>query len=897
MRPRQRSAALVALLAHAACSASSTPPERAPLPAVASPAPRPADPLPPTGLRLPATASPRRYVASLTLVPTASTFEGVIDIELMVNEATRVLWLNATELTIERAELSRGGAREALRVLPGGEDLVGFARDEPIPPGPATISVRYRGAISDRDDRGVFTEKEGGESYLFSQFENVDARRAFPCFDEPSAKVPWQLELEVRAGDTALSNTPVVSEAPSREGMKKVRFAETRPLPSYLVAFAVGPFDLVDAGRAGKKGTPVRLAVPRGRGAEVKTSAATTTAMLGHVEDYFGTPYPYEKLDVVAIPQVVSFGAMENAGLITYYERGMLAKPDEDTPEHQRTYADIIAHEIAHHWFGDLVTMAWWDDVWLNEAFATWMEVKMLSRFRPSWSWETKRLHETSMAMREDSLVSARKVRQEITSGDDIQNAFDVITYVKGAALLDMFEAWIGPERFRKGIQRYLDGHAHGNATSRDFTAAISAEAGQDVAPVFASFLDQGGVPLVEAELSCGKGEASVRLRQSRFLPRGSSGSSEQRWQIPVCVRWEPGAGRACTLLREPSAVLPLPGTKGCPSLLVPNAESMGYYHVGYQPKQLDALLREGAKKLSLAERLGVISDVAALGRSGALPLGEVLGHMRVFAVDPSAHVQRAAAAFLLGIPQRVVPEALRPRYGRYVDRTFGSAARALGLVRKVGEAEERPALRALVVPVVGKRGEDPALRKEALGLALRWLDDPAALDADSIDAVLGIAAQHGDRALFDRLRNALDRSKDGKRRAHLIGALASFREPSLVRASLDLFLTGDLDPREAVGLLEQDELATEVVFAFLKESFERVLTRLPADAAVILPGTVSHFCDEGHRVEVEAFFRPRIERISGGPRALSQALEAISLCSALRSSQEESLRAFLKKP
>jgi alanyl aminopeptidase len=899
MRLRQSFAALVALLTLGACSAGTPAPERPAPPPVVSSAPPPADPPPPTGLHLPTTAAPRSYLASLTLDPAASVFQGSIEVELTVNEATRVLWLNATELTIEKAELVRGADRQPLRVLAGGADLVGFAAAQPIAPGPATLAVRYSGVISKKDDRGVFTEKEGDDPYLFSQFENIDARRAFPCFDEPGIKVPWQIDLEVPSGDTALSNTPALSEAPSRPGMKRVRFAETKPLPSYLVAFAVGPFDLVDAGRAGSKGTPVRLAVPRGRAADAKTSAATTTTLLGYLEDYFGIPYPYEKLDVVAIPHVVSFGAMENAGLITFYQQGMIARPDEDTGEHQRNYADIIAHEMAHHWFGDLVTMAWWDDVWLNEAFATWMEVKVLSRWRPTWSWETKRVRQVGVAMREDSLVSARKVRQEIVSKDDIQNAFDAITYLKGAALLDMFESWIGPEAFRKGIQGYLQGHAHGNATSRDFAAAISAAAGkkEDVAAVFASFLDQGGVPLVKAELACSKGEAAVKLSQTRFLPSGSSGSSAQRWQIPVCVRWEPGEGRACTLLSEPSAVLPLPGTKGCPTLLLPNAGSGGYYHVAYQPNDLDALLRDGGKKLNLAERLGVVADVAALGRSGALPLGELLGRLPSFAADPSPHVQRAAAAFLFGIPQGVVPEALRASYGRYVDKTFGKKARALGLVRKPGEPEETTALRALVVPLVGSRGSDPTLRKEARALALRWLDDPTAVEAASIEIVLGMAATQGDRALFERLRTEIGKTKDDQRRSHLLAALGSFRDPALARASLDFFLDSDVDPREAMGLLDQDELSTEVVFTFLKESFDRVLARVPSDAAVSLPGTVSRFCDEGHRAAVEAFFKPRIEKISGGPRALSQALEEISLCSTLRASQEASLRAFLKKP
>jgi alanyl aminopeptidase len=901
MRVRSPLPSVCALVLLAACSAGSPPDAGAPRPppsvthALAASAREPLDPGPPSGLRLPATASPRRYSAELTLVPSASTFQGSIDIELTVHEASSVLWLNATELTIERAELHRGGETQALRVLEGDEHRVGFIAKSPIAPGPARLSLSYRGRISDKDDRGVFSEKEGGADYLFTQFESIDARRAFPCFDEPSAKVPWQLTLEVPAGDVALSNTPVLSEAPSREGMKRVRFAETKPLPSYLVAFAVGPFDLLDAGVAGKRGTPVRLAVPRGRSAEAKTAAAATTALLGILEDYFELPYPYEKLDVVAIPQVVSFGAMENAGLITYYARGLMAKPDEDTAEHQRQFADVMAHELAHQWFGNLVTMRWWDDIWLNEAFASWMEVKALSRFRPGWSWETLRLQDAASAMRHDRLESARKVRQEIASNDDIQNAFDTITYLKGGALLGMFEAWIGPELFRKGIHRYLDQHAHGNASSRDFAAAISAEAGRDVSPVFASFLDQGGLPVVRAELSCAKGEASMRLSQRRFLPVGSSGSSAQTWQIPVCLRWNAGEGRACTLLAEPSATIALPAMKGCQTAIVPNAGSFGYYHVGYRPSDLDALLRHGTKTLTLAERLGMLSDLGALVKSGDLPVGEVLSRLPLFASDESPHVRRAAASLLVGLPLHVVPDALRPSFARYVGATFGKEARALGLVRRSGESEELGTLRAVVVGLVGGLGEDRALVDEARALSLRWLDDPRVIDADAIDTVLPIAAARGDRALFDRFHAELSATKDDTRRAHLLGAMASFRDPSVVRASLALFLSGELDPREAVILLEQDSRMNEVVFGFVRDNFDRIVEKMPADTAMMLPGVVSRFCDEAHRREVLAFFAGKIERISGGPRALSQAVEEIALCSALRSAQEESLRSFLK--
>ncbi|APR79905.1 Membrane alanine aminopeptidase N [Minicystis rosea] len=531
----------VVLLA-AACSAEPLPPVEAPPPATATAA-APA-PSPPT-LRLPKTAAPVRYAATITIGAARGTIDGVVDIDLTIAEPTSIVWLNATEISVREAYLSVGGRKLSARVVPDGDDFVGFAFTESVPAGAARLHVAYGGKISDKDDRGVFEEKEDGASYVFSQFENTEARRAFPCFDEPSYKVPWQLTLRVPEGDVALSNTPSLSET-KEDGMKVVRFAETKPLPSYLVAFAVGPFDVVDAGSAGKNKTRIRIATPKGRTARAAYAVKTAPQLLDRLEAYFGTPYPYEKLDLAAVPHLISFGAMENAGLITCSERLLLARSEEETPRFQQGFVAVTAHEMAHQWFGDLVTMAWWDDVWLNEAFATWMEDKILVPFKPEWRWEIARAQSTSGAMNGDALVSARRIRQAITSNDDIQNAFDDITYNKGAAVIGMFESYVGEERFRRGVQRYLGAHQHGNATSADFLAAVGAETSAEIGPAFTTFLDQPGVPLVRAELACTpgkKGEARLSLSQQRYLPAGSPGSSEASWQIPVCYRW--GRGRA----------------------------------------------------------------------------------------------------------------------------------------------------------------------------------------------------------------------------------------------------------------------------------------------------------------------------------------------------------------
>src|SRR5581483_2311867 len=385
-----------------------------------------------------------------------------------------------------------------------------------IPAGDARLHVVYSGKVSRISSAGIFQMEEASRWYLYTQFEPTDARRAFPCFDEPSFKVPWQVTLEVPKDLKAFSNTPEISEAVQANGRKTVRFAQTRPLPSYLIAFAVGPFDVVDAGTVGKDHARLRIITPQGKAGHARFAAAALPELLNLLEQYFGMPYPYEKLDSIAMP--ISNFAMENVGLITYSEQLLLADPSDDTLTRQREMAIVAAHEMAHQWFGDLVTTAWWNDIWLNEGFATWMETKIVDEWKPEWRVNLDAIDNRVEAMHLDTLVSARKIRQPIATESDIANAFDNITYMKGAAVLRMFENWIGPEVFRRGVHAYIQAHADKNATTPEFLAAISAAAGKDIAPAFNTFLDQPGVPEVNATLRCDNNRPVLHVSQRRYL-------------------------------------------------------------------------------------------------------------------------------------------------------------------------------------------------------------------------------------------------------------------------------------------------------------------------------------------------------------------------------------------
>jgi len=892
MNKRRQSLGLLALLA--LFGFSGLPAQEAPLQAQET------KPAPPK-LRLPETARPLGYGVDLTIAPAEDSFQGEVAIDIRLFEKTSLLWLNAKDITIDEATASFGGKTLEAKTVAGGKDFVGLSFDPGIGPGPAKLRISYKGVLNKTDTSGLFKQKDGEDWYVFTQFETTHARKAFPCFDEPSYKVPWQLTLRVPKGNIAVSNTPVVSETSGSNGMRVFMFEQTQPLPSYLVALGVGPFESVDAGKAGKKRTPLRIITPRGKASRARYAVEATPRLFDLLERYFGIPYPYEKLDSLAVPQTAGFGAMENAGLMTYNEQIILATPEEETVRFKRGYAGTAAHEMAHQWFGDLVTMAWWNDTWLNEAFATWVARKVVIQWKPEWEEQVGKVNTRSGAMRGDMLVTARKIRQPIESQHDIENAFDNITYSKGAAVLTMFESWMGEEKFRQGVRRYLNAHRFGNATAEDFLKALEA-GGQapGVAAAFSTFLDQPGVPLVTVELVCGGGgPPRLALTQSRLLPIGSKGSASALWQIPICVRSGTGGveKRDCKLLTKEKDEMPL-SLSACPDWVLANDGEAGYYRALYRGDLLSKLLKEGLDHLSVPERVGLLDDVGSLADAGRIPVGEALALAPLFAKDPNRHIVSATVR-LASIRRDLIPEPLRANYSRFLREMYGERARSLGFLDQPADDDDTRLLRQSLVPLVTDRGEAPALQQEATKLALQWLEDRKAVGADLAGTVLTIAARNGDRAFFERLHAEAKKATERRDRQRLLGALGSFRNPEIAKNALKIFLTDEFDSREAITLLFSglgDEKTRPIVYDFVKQNFDAIVAKLPTEFGAALMMTGRAFCDEAHRADVEAFFKERAEKYVGGPRNLAQTLERISLCTASKEAQLPAIRAFLEK-
>lgn len=847
---------------------------------------------------------PVSYRADLTLDPEKDGFTGTVVIKLDVHEATSTIWLNQESITVESVTLTHSGKTLTGTTIAGGDDFVGFKFPTQIATGTSELTVKYKGVIFTKNSSGLFRQQDMGTWYLFSQFEPTDARAAFPCFDEPSYKTPWQLTLRVPAQDTAVSNTGILSD--KTEGATRVvTFKETLPLPSYLVALGVGPFEYVDAGKAGHNQVPVRIVVPKGRSAEATYAAQHTAEIISRHEQYFGMDYPYDKADQVAIPNTVGFGAMENPGMVTYEMSLLCVKPGRDSIGRQRSFIITAAHELAHQWFGDIVTTAWWNDIWLNEAFATWMEQKYAAEYFPQWNSRVSDVGSKLYAANEDSLITARKIRQPIEVKDDINSAFDSITYQKGAAVISMFENWMGPKEFQRGVQSYMKQYKYKATTAGEFLDSLSSASKKDVTKAFSTFLNQAGVPMVTVNLKCSSGAPTLHIEQERYLPVGSKGSTDQLWQIPMCIRYGTGdkGETTCRLISDKNTDWQLEAGQ-CPAWVQSNDKALGYYRTNYQDDLLSKLVKgDVIARLSAAERVDLIGNARALTSGGKLRESQALELVETFHADPARDVEESALSLALSLKAHMVADGLKPNYQRFIQKNFAEQAHALGWVPKAGESDDTRLLRPSLLEAVSTEGNDQQLAKQALQLTDQWLKDHNSIDANIVSSVLSTAAYYGDKLLFDRFLAEFKNTKDTQVRRELIGAMSSFRDPAAINAGMQAVLNGDIPFLEGAGPLfaGQSEAKTrKMSFDFLKAHYDEIVAKMPTgggfDFGTILPQVGGSYCDARSKAELQEFFAPRIGKFVGGQRALDQVLESIGLCASQVDAKKADVSAFLTK-
>ncbi len=849
---------------------------------------------------------PTSYRAELTLDPAKTDFSGSIEIVIDIGRATQTIWLNASEIDVQSAVLEQGGKTLNATAKPV-NDFLSLAFPSSIETGPATLRIKYTGKVRSPQPQGIFSGEDNGNKYLFTQFEATDARDAFPCFDEPSYKTPWQLTLHIPAGQKAVSNTPIASER-TEGATDTIQFEQTKPLPSYLIAFAVGPLEFVPAGTAGENHIPVRIVVPKGRAEEAKFAASVTAKFIDRLEKYFGIPYPYPKCDQVALLKA-DFGAMENAGMVTYEPSVLLAKPSEDTVVRQREYVLVAFHELAHQWFGDLVTLQWWNEVWLNEAFASWMEQKMRAEWNPEWN-HAEDVVALEDAESVDTLSAARKIRQEIKSAGDIDNAFDAITYDKGAAVIGMFEHWIGPEVFRAGIHNYLEKYAYKTANTDELMAELDQVAHRDVKGPFSTFTNQPGIPIVQVEEKCSGSSATLQLEQHRLVSLGSKGATDDSWQIPFCVRAGSGSESqvACHLITQRSESWALPG-KTCPQWLDGNADAEGYYRVQYAKELLPHLTSGDAQKgLNAAERADLMSNATAEATTARLPFDEALALVQKFASDPDPSVLEAALELALsirgtslqnrGVRGDLLDASLIPQFQQFLTSTFGQRAHELGWSPKPGESYDVIMARRNLLPDYTIFTNDSELASQAKELASGWLEGKWKGGETPVRGLLVTYAAVGTAADAELLRKLSESTTDLQRRDDITSALRYFRDPDAVKANLDAFLSHKL--RDETGRTLFLKLPTpqtqQIPFHFVEDHFDALVKVLPFFTRSEVPAVGSSFCDETSRQSLNNFFASRVQQIPGSQRVLNQTLERIDGCIALKAAQHQNIEAFFSR-
>ena len=843
--------------------------------------------------QLPRSVVPLAYTLEFTILPERATFSGRTQIVAEVKEQTRRIWLHGLNLTIKSATVAVGGQTivgEFSQV--NAQGLAALDLPVELPIGRAVLAFDYE-AEFDRKLNGLYRVDEGGNHYAFTQFEPYAARAAFPSFDEPVFKTPFDVWITVRKGQVAVTNGPEQERQPIDDKFERIRFKRTQPLPTYLIALAVGPLDVVEAPdlpptEIRPRPIPLRGIAARGKGKHLAYALQRTPTLLEALERYFGIPYPYDKLDVIAVPDFAA-GAMENAGAITFREWLLLVDEEQATRGQERSFAYVMAHELAHQWFGNLVTMPWWDDIWLNEAFATWMGHRVVQQVWPEHNAGLDLLGSVHHAMQEDSLVSARMIRQPIKTTHDISSAFDSITYDKGGGVLAMFERYVGAERFREGIGKYLRARPFGSATATDLLQTLSDVSGKDLTTPFNTFLEQAGVPIIRAQMHCTNTAAKLTLSQERFLPIGSRGSRSRRWQVPVCVHYgnkSGGDGSLCTLLTEPTGELPFPS--GCPTWVMPNADAAGYYLWSLPPRELATLVTEGFEALSTQERMSLARAVRAGLEAGTMGVADTLPALSRLARGKARPVVAAPMPLLSFVHEYILVGGEKATLEAYARKLYTPWHQRLGFKALDDDSGETKLLRSRVLGFLANTGRDPLVRKRLAELGGAYLGNdeelhPDAVDEDLTQLAVRVALEEGDEALFDRAYRHFVASDDASIRYVLLSGLSSVRDGRSERA-LALVLDENLRVNEVtIPLRSQvgDHRTRSAAWNWFVAHFDAIAQRLSSRGMAHLTHLADPFCSKAYGKRVRDLFSGRIEAMDGGPRHLDQTLETLALCDA----------------
>ena len=835
--------------------------------------------------RLPQTVNPEHYTLILAPDLKAATFTGKESIDVVLEQPLDAITLNAAEIRFESVTTTVDGKMLTAKVSEDAEkQQATFDFGQKLPAGRLKLEIRYTGILNN-ELRGFYLSKTAKRNYAVTQFESTDARRAFPSFDEPAFKATFSVTLVVDKDDSAISNTNIIHDE-ARPGAKHaVTFATTPKMSTYLVVFLVGDFKCLSGS---SDGVPIRACATPDQVQYGAFALSAAEYVLHYYNNYFGIKYPMPKLDMIAIPDFEA-GAMENFGAITYRESDFLLDDKHASIPAERRVGIVVAHEMAHQWFGDMVTLQWWDNTWLNEGFANWMEAKPIAAWKPEWNMTQEVAGDNQATLNLDAQRITRTIRAKADTPDEINEMFDGISYGKAGAMLDMVQNYVGPEVFRAGIHKYLEAHLYGNATAEDFWNTQAEVSHKPVDKIMDSLVSQPGVPI----LNFGEAQAAtVPVSQQRFFLNSKvKAETAQSWTLPVCFKAE--AGEHCEVLSPAEQSLPAPSAP----FLFANAEGKGYYRSSYRADAYRQLVNNVESGLKPEERISLLGDEWALTRSGKATVDAYLDLVAAIRKDSSAEVLSQAVGAVNTIDTQIASnEEERDKLSAWVRKNFVPAYKELG-PPQAGDTAGKRELRAELLTLIAGLGKDREAIAEARSITAKNLADPDEVDQTLANGALNIAARNGDEALFSQLQDRYEHAVNAQVRATALRALTLFRDPALEKRALEYAVSGKVRNQDASGFLSielHNRDTQDVAWQFVQGNWDKVTAQFTTFGGASLISGTGGFCSADRIEQVSSFFSTH--KVAASERALARAKNQINDCIDLRAAQESSLEAWLSK-
>lgn len=838
-------------------------------------------------LALDRNVSPSFQVIELDLDADRTEYSGRVTIELTVKNATDAFTFHAHEMSLDEVSLRGARGKIGIEVDMNDEGYVGATCADRLKPGRYTLEIGFSKDYNTQAV-GLYRMETDGDGYLFTQFEAIDARRAFPCWDEPSFKIPYQITVTIPESQVVVSNTPIESDTKLEGAKRRVVFERTKPMPSYLLALAAGPLESVEITGLS---VPGRVYTVKGQKQLAGLAVGQTPGILAACERWFGTPYPYKKLDLIAVPEYWP-GAMENPGAITYSDRLLLSDPNATSVRTRQYLALVTAHEISHMWFGDLVTMTWWDDLWLNESFADWMGEKIAHSLYPEYKIDLDQLGDVQQLLAGDARPSTSPVRKPVDSVGDFFTDLG-LAYGKGKSVLRMVEQWIGPDVFQSGVRNYLKENAWGNTVAADLFEALSEAGGKDVTPVLSSFLDQPGYPMITVAT---EPKGKIRLSQKRFLNYGVD-AEPLEWNVPVRIKHFNGKKIAVkTVLLERESMTVDLGRDVIWAL--PDAGAVGYYRWSVPSEMFARIVEDPESTLDEREQSVFLANAKALLDAGEMGGDDYLRVLGGFAGVHTPEMIDAVITGLVSIEGALITDDLRDAFATYVRRTLRPALDTFGMQKRDGEPESISLLRPRLLWRVGGVGRDDEVRSHCKRVAEQFMNDPTSVDPSVAGVTVRVAVKDGGQAEFDACKQLFESASVPAVRSVYLNALGSFEDGQLQNEALAYIVTGKVRGNELFTIPRRVSITAEGrdrIWQWMTENYELMTSRMPPEFAVFMPFMASG-CERERLEAAREFFADPGHSVDGTQENLNKVADSTNDCVSLRERESGAVRDYLNQ-